>query len=515
MLLCTGCPKDQTVPPEETPPEEITPTPSQERVLATPGNLSLKQEDGKVTLSWEDLSTREEGYLVVKKAKQQAEFFLPANSTSWTDDAPFLGQTEYIVRSYWHTDRSAAASVIFTNYSKPEVQLSSLEASWHMVAAGVKVVSDGGSSVTCGISRTREGESQAVDIVFGEKVSAGTVAYILSEDLEENVTYDFKPWAENEQGRVYGTGQSAMLGAAPQPVTLEWDSMEVSDAPEGVRFKKVSTDVFGHSVNMWCAIANLSAGTVAVRTTIASSLTQPGTYIRDVLKDQGKVLALTNGGYFASPASSYSYVCDNGVKKASNVSQLTRTRGYNVTRGFWGVDASGCPAIGWQSGDGFYQAPLPVYDGGPVLSSYMDLPPIQGWIPYNAIGGGPVLVKDGKYQFDYLKSASGAYLSNHELFQADIFGAGLRAPRTAIGSDKNGLVVLLVADGRGSGGSTGLTLDELARVMTGLGCTDVLNLDGGGSSMFLIGPEGTLQNSPSDGQQRKVLSFVWLMQLAD
>ena len=33
-------------------------------------------------------------------------------------------------------------------------------------------------------------------------------------------------------------------------------------------------------------------------------------------------------------------------------------------------------------------------------------------------------------------------------------------------------------------------------------------LDGGGSSMLLTGPEGTLHNSPSDGKQRKVLSFV-------
>lgn len=514
VFLFTGCPKDPQVPvnEEDNQQEETDPTPSKERVLAAPGNLSLRQEADKVILSWEDLSTREEGYLVVKKTSKQADYFLPANTTTWTDDNISQGQTEYSVRSYWHTDRSPAASVTFTNYSKPEIQLASLEASWHMVAAGVRILSDGGSPVTCGISRIREGESQAKDIVFAEKVSSGSVAYLLSEDLEEGVTYEFKPWAENEMGRVYGSGQSAKLGTSPQPVSLEWEEIPAENASPGIHLRKVSTDVFGHSVNMWCAVANLSAGTVAVRSTIASALTTPGAYIRDVLKDQGKVLALTNGGYFASPASSYSYVCDYGVKKASNISQLTRTGVYNVTRGFWGVDVSGRPAIGWQSGDSFYDAPLPVYDGGPVLSSFKDLPLVSGWSPYSAIGGGPVLVKDGKYQFDYLKSASGTYLSNHELFQADIYGSGLRAPRTAVGSDANGLVVLLVADGRGSGGSTGLTLDELARVMTGLGCTDVLNLDGGGSSMFLTGPEGTLHNSPSDGNQRKVLSFVWLME---
>ena len=177
-----------------------------------------------------------------------------------------------------------------------------------------------------------------------------------------------------------------------------------------------------------------------------------------------------------------------------------------------GVDAAGDPAIGWQSGESCYAAPLPVYDGGPILYPDKNLPLLQGWTPYNAIGGGPVLVKNGKYCFDYLKSSSGKYLSNHELFQTDIYASGLRAPRTAVGSNADGLVVLLVADGRGSGGSTGLTLDELARVMTGLGCTDVLNLDGGGSSMFLTDSEGTLQNQPSDGKQRKILSFVSMME---
>ena len=48
--------------------------------------------------------------------------------------------------------------------------------------------------------------------------------------------------------------------------------------------------------------------------------------------------------------------------------------------------------------------------------------------------------------------------------------------------------------------------------MTGLGCTNVINLDGGGSSTFITGNEGTLHNKPSDGHERKVLSFVSLVE---
>ena len=55
-------------------------------------------------------------------------------------------------------------------------------------------------------------------------------------------------------------------------------------------------------------------------------------------------------------------------------------------------------------------------------------------------------------------------------------------PRTAIGIDKDtGQVLMLVVDGR-QDFSRGLTMVELANLMTSLGAEDALNLDGGGSS---------------------------------
>ena len=119
-----------------------------------------------------------------------------------------------------------------------------------------------------------------------------------------------------------------------------------------------------------------------------------------------------------------------------------------------------------------------------------------------------MLVKDERICFDFLKSSEGKYLSNCELFQTDIYGDTLRAPRTAIGYTADCKVVLFIADGRNSGGSAGLTLEEEARIMIGLGCTDVLNLDGGGSTMMTVGNAATLLNTPSDGQQRAVYSYV-------
>lgn len=511
LLACSTPPGDDITPDSGEEPVVVP----EERALVEPGNLAFTESSEGLTLTWEDRSVKEEGYLVRKKTTADgkvSEAFLPANSSSWTDTGVKPGETVYTVQSYWHMDRSPEASVTYTRYSRPELEMLSFMSSWHMVAAGVKILSDGGEPVRCGVAYSKKDATENIEVVFQEKLSTGATGYILAEDLERGVEYLFRPWAENVAGRTYGTERTASLQPLPEAVSVSWEDISGGSAPAGLSVLKGSTDAFGHLVNLWCAVADLSGGNLELRTTMATSLTEPGTYIRETLSAQGPVRVLVNGGYFASPAASYSYVCDRGVKKASNVSQLSRTRSYSVTRGFFGVDAAGKTAIGWNSGDSFYTHPLPVFDGGPELPAGTGLETISDWTPYSAIGGGPVLVKDGAYCFDYLKSSGGFYLSNHELFQTDIFASGLRAPRTAIGSCGDGRIVLLVADGRGMGGSTGLTLDELARVMTGLGCTDVLNLDGGGSSMFLVGPEGALLNQPSDGHQRKILSFVSIME---
>lgn len=72
-------------------------------------------------------------------------------------------------------------------------------------------------------------------------------------------------------------------------------------------------------------------------------------------------------------------------------------------------------------------------------------------------------------------------------------------PRTAIGLRANGSAVLLTADGRHPEHATGLTLPQLAWIMQMLGCTDAINLDGGGSTCMWIEPGGVV-NHPSDNQ---------------
>ncbi|CCZ19751.1 putative uncharacterized protein [Candidatus Apopatosoma intestinale] len=86
---------------------------------------------------------------------------------------------------------------------------------------------------------------------------------------------------------------------------------------------------------------------------------------------------------------------------------------------------------------------------------------------------------------------------------------GSRAPRTALGIKEDGTVVMFVCDGRNVPVAVGMTMDELAEAMYGLGCVTAINCDGGGSSTFISEREGTgeltIKNTPSDGTERETL----------
>ncbi len=75
-----------------------------------------------------------------------------------------------------------------------------------------------------------------------------------------------------------------------------------------------------------------------------------------------------------------------------------------------------------------------------------------------------------------------------------------RHNRTALGIRPDGTVLLLVADGRFKHKAEGFSLLELQRVMRWLGCSDAINLDGGGSTTMYIHdmPFDGIVNHPSD-----------------
>lgn len=79
------------------------------------------------------------------------------------------------------------------------------------------------------------------------------------------------------------------------------------------------------------------------------------------------------------------------------------------------------------------------------------------------------------------------------------------APRTAIGSFKDGRVVLICIDGRNKD-SKGVTCQELAKIGYDLGLYQMVSVDGGGSSALVC--KGEVVNKPSDGNERAVGSMI-------
>lgn len=149
------------------------------------------------------------------------------------------------------------------------------------------------------------------------------------------------------------------------------------------------------------------------------------------------------------------------------------------------------------SGDYYTNAASVFKVGDPVtlqVSSTIDFDQID-----TAFGGGGLLLLDGQ-----------------EAPATDIVAAG-RQPRTAFGVSQDGTkAIMMVVDGRGD--SIGATHSEMAALMKEYGAYEALHLDGGGSSTMVVqtvddaAPQ--LQNTPSDGAQRKVIASVGIFQTA-
>lgn len=88
-------------------------------------------------------------------------------------------------------------------------------------------------------------------------------------------------------------------------------------------------------------------------------------------------------------------------------------------------------------------------------------------------------------------------------------------PRTAIGLIDFKKAIILVVDGRQADHSVGYTLTELARTLKALGAKNAVNMDGGGSSVFITKDRNNLytkKNKVSDGSERSVANGLFVIQ---
>lgn len=100
-----------------------------------------------------------------------------------------------------------------------------------------------------------------------------------------------------------------------------------------------------------------------------------------------------------------------------------------------------------------------------------------------AVGGQPLLMKDGK-------------------FVVTVDERPISSPKTFVGIKPDGTVILFTIDGRQPGYSVGANAADVMKILREFGCTDGLNLDGGGSTQLVLRDVDTgvctMKNKPSD-----------------
>ena len=129
------------------------------------------------------------------------------------------------------------------------------------------------------------------------------------------------------------------------------------------------------------------------------------------------------------------------------------------------------------------------FDGNVIGPKYHKLN-FKKWKMRTAIGGGPVLIQNGQIK-----------ITNEEELKFTGKAINDKHPRTCMGYTADGNLIVMVIQGRFPGIAEGVTLEQEAKLLIGLGCIEALNLDGGGSSCMLINGKETITPSEKTGER--------------
>jgi hypothetical protein len=272
--------------------------------------------------------------------------------------------------------------------------------------------------------------------------------------------------------------------------------------PSGIQIYLNQAPVNGKATIAYSLIFDLKAN-LEIKPVLAAANKKISDFYAE---EPGTKYACINGGFFGTNAS-YSLSIYKGVVDAINIKSLTRPYNnvnttYYPTRGALGISAGGVPDISWiyhvGTGNGsIYAYPNPA--SNQLNTAPLSLPsatfPAGGsiWGMETAIGGSPVLIKNANINIT----------DKEELIVVD--NNSSRA-RSAIGFTRDHKIVILAVEGNNSSGGTGLSLAELAQMMKEMGCIGALNLDGGGSTAFVVNGKQTVK--PSDGAERGVMTAI-------
>lgn len=484
--------------------------PSGNSQLAAPSDIVVTRTSRtSVNISWKDNSEGEKGFSIWIRDPENTTDIRQVGSAQ-ADETSF-DLTEGLVEDHsWYfgvkaeaADESLSSKISYTIFfvqsmeHYPVLTIESLtEEDCSFVVKYTMENTEKHSNIRYGLCWSADGVptvdsfSQAGPPV---KEKGETVFQVIPDSqIEHGKTYKVALWFTSDGGTWYSDPVEAKLKDAPEAITLSWEKVSVTGLPSTVEIYESRTPLSGRNFHAWYAIADPES--VDFRVQIPSSAAT----VDDQAAALGsKCLVLINGGYFYNDRHT-----GIGVVGGTVQGSLASVRGslrsgdpeynvlYNVTRGVFGVDASGKPSVYWCGSDAagaahYFDRPLPSVRGetkwGPVTSSNPSKE--IAWKPAYALSAGPALLYEGRIPFNFTETSKGTeyYLNNFEIMPYDIFGKDVLADRTAVGYTEEGKIILFICDGRIEQ-SRGANLLELARILKGLGCVGAVNFDGGGST---------------------------------
>lgn len=293
-----------------------------------------------------------------------------------------------------------------------------------------------------------------------------------------------------------------MIVYAPAAFTqLNWDRVDTGfgKLPRSVQVYKTKDSLNGHPFIAYCVVVSLKDRKLELTTQVGEGKRYtPGQFY----EKEGKPLVVLNATFFSFATNqNLNTVIKDGQMLAYNqpaLQQKGTDSFYYPTRSAIGFTKSRRADIAWLFTDTAQRWPY-AFQERPILAkgtnpdpSFADLNTLDHWKWWKmntAIGGGPVIVKDGFVN-----------VTNEEE-QMFVKGENDRHPRTVMGYTRKRQLIILAIQGRFPGVADGATLAEEAKIMADLGCVEALNLDGGGSSCVLVNGKETIQVSDKTGQR--------------
>ncbi len=280
---------------------------------------------------------------------------------------------------------------------------------------------------------------------------------------------------------------------------IKWKLISKDSLPAGLKLFKTEDTLNGRPCIAYYVEANLKSKNLEFTTQVGNGKRfTPSQFY----ENEGSPEIVVNGTFFSFATNqNLNVVIREGKVLSYNVPALksrTSDSFYYPTRSAIGITKSRRADIAWLFTDtaqkwpyAFQSRPL-VAKGKTSDPSFVDLNTIDAWKWWKmrtAIGGGPVLLQEGKI-----------HITNKEE-QMFVNGLADLHPRTAMGYTKKKKLIVLVIQGRSPGIAEGATLAEEAKILADLGCYEALNLDGGGSSCMLVNGKESIKPSDKEGQR--------------